>query len=157
MTIEIERKFLVTTLPESELGSSLREEVQQGYLIVEAGREVRVRRKGQSYFFTEKKGNGLKRVENETLITERIFNALWPLTEAKRLEKTRYSFMSDGVKLELDVYSGELEPLLILEAEFITEEQAQAWSPPWFAGQEVTGDKAYKNAQLAKNGKPDNG
>ena len=58
---------------------------------------------------------------------------------------------------ELDVYHGARQPLMTLETEFATEEQALAWSPPWFASSEVTGDTRYKNAQMAMTGTPDHG
>lgn len=157
MAIEIERKFLVKELPVAELQPALVEQIQQGYLIRESEREVRIRRKGDLFFLTEKKGTGMTREEHEILISEAMFDALWPLTNGMQLEKARSTFMLDGHQLELDVYQGELAPLMILETEFTTEEQALAWSPPWFAGREVTGDKRYKNAQLATAGKPDNG
>lgn len=157
MAIEIERKFLVEELPVTELQNAIVDEIQQGYLIREADREVRIRRKGELFFLTEKKGAGLSRDEHDILINEHIFNALWPMTKGMQLEKARSTFMLDGYQLELDVYHGTLQPLMVLETEFASEEEAFAWSPPAFAGVEVTGDKRYKNAQLAKTGKPDNG
>lgn len=157
MAIEIERKFLVNELPGAELEQALVEQIQQGYLIRESEREVRIRRKGDLCFLTEKKGSGLRREEHEILISEAMFEALWPLTKGMQLAKARSTFTLDGHQLELDVYQGELEPLMVLETEFESEEQAHAWTPPWFAGAEVTGDKRYKNAQLAMAGKPDRG
>ena len=157
MAIEIERKFLVEKLPVTELQHAILEEIQQGYLIWESEREVRIRRKGELFWLAEKKGIGLIRDEHEILINKQMFAALWPVTGGMQLEKARSTFMLDGYQLELDVYHGALKPLMVLEAEFSTEEQALAWSPPWFAGSELTGDRRYKNAQLAKSGKPDNG
>ncbi len=157
MPIEIERKFLVEKLPVTELQNAVLGEIEQGYLIQEPDREVRIRGKGVLFFLTEKKGAGLSRDEHEIAINVQMFDALWPMTGGMQLEKARSTFMLDSHQLELDVYHGALKPLMILEAEFLTEEQALAWSPPWFAGSEVTGDKQYKNAQLAKAGKPDNG
>lgn len=157
MAIEIERKFLLKELPVNEMKNALVEEIQQGYLVREPEREVRVRRKGELFYLTEKKGSGLSREEHEILINETIFNALWPLTHGMQLVKSRSTFTLDGKQLELDVYHDTLQPLMVLEIEFDSEEEALAWSPPWFAGPEVTGDKRYKNAQLATVGKPGNG
>lgn len=157
MAIEIERKFLVKELPVTELQNAVVEVIQQGYLIREADREVRIRSKGVHFYLTEKKGSGLIREEHEVLVNEHIFKALWPMTDGMQLKKTRSTFMLDGHELELDVYQGALQPLMILETEFTSEEQALAWSPPWFAGFEVTGEARYKNAQLAMTGIPDHG
>jgi adenylate cyclase len=152
--IEIERKFLLKELPVAELQNANHEEIQQGYLILEADRELRIRRKEKLFFLTEKKGTGLCRDEYEILINEKIFDVLWPMTRKLRLEKTRATFTLNGQQLELDVYQGALKPLMILEVEFETKDQANAWSSPWFAGAEVTEDKRYKNSQLAKEGNP---
>lgn len=157
MAVEIERKFLVTELPTEELQYARTEDIQQGYLLREETRELRVRRKGDQCFLTEKKGAGLSREEHEIGITEAMFLALWPLTGGCQLEKARTTFDLQGQTLELDIYRGSLEPLMVLEAEFSTEEDAMKWSAPWFAGAEVTGDKRYKNAQLAVDGIPGNG
>lgn len=157
MAIEIERKFLVEELPVSELQDALVEEIHQGYLLREAEREVRIRRKGQLFFLTEKTGSGLSRNEQEIQITEQMFNALWPLSAGMQLEKARSTFTLDGQTLELDVYHGSLKPLMILETEFSSEEEALAWTAPPFAGREVTGEERYKNALLATKGNTDDG
>jgi CYTH domain-containing protein len=41
-----------------------------------------------------------------------------------------------------------------LEVEFASEEDARAWTPPVWAGRDVTGDKAYANQTLAVRGAP---
>lgn len=157
MAIEIERKFLVERLPEEALEAGSSEEIRQGYLIRESDREVRIRRKGEQCYLTEKSGGGMARQEHEIRITDAMFDALWPLTAGSQLEKTRRTFDWQGQRLELDVYRGSLAPLMVLEAEFDTEADALAWSPPNFLGAEVTGDKRYKNAQLAESGMPSHG
>ena len=53
---------------------------------------------------------------------------------------------------ELDVYEGALAGLVTLEVEFASEDAARAWTPPPWAGRDVTGDKAYANQTLAVRG-----
>ena len=63
MSLEIERKFLVTSLP-GAMDRDPHEHIIQGYVVVGAdGSEVRLRRKGQKYFETVKLGRGEVRSE----------------------------------------------------------------------------------------------
>ena len=63
MSLEIERKFLVTSLP-GAMDRYPHEHIIQGYVAVGAdGSEVRLRRKGQKYFETVKLGWGGVRSE----------------------------------------------------------------------------------------------
>lgn len=104
MAREIERKFLVDRLPE-EIARVAEEEVAQGYLAT-GHDEVRIRRRGDSHFLTVKQGQGLTRVEVEVPLDPASFAELWPLTEGRRVEKTRRVTSVDGRKLEVDVYRG---------------------------------------------------
>ena len=149
---EIERKFLVASLP--DLSSLSGEEILQGYISTVADcAEVRVRQKGSKYFQTIKSEGGLKRREIEVEISKEQFDSLWPETEGRRLNKTRYEIPYDGVTIELDVYGGELEGLAVAEVEFETEQESVRFTPPSWFGQEVTNDRAFRNKSLAKIGK----
>ncbi|MBK1877338.1 CYTH domain-containing protein [Pelagicoccus mobilis] len=151
-TYEIERKFLVTKLPE-ELGATSSKHLRQGY-ITTGETEVRLRHNGAQATLTCKKGNGLKRQEQEIKITDEQFESLWPLTEKSRIEKTRYNIPFQDLTIELDVYHGVHEPLLVAEVEFEDEPQSQAFAPPDYFGPEVTNDFRYKNQSLATKGLP---
>jgi len=83
------------------------------------------------------------------------FEALWPLTEGRRLRKRRHLLPDDGVEVEVDVYEGELEGLIVAEIEFDSEEQARGFEPPPWLGDEVTGDERFLNESLAVDGAPD--
>lgn len=87
----------------------------------------------------------------EIEIDEDQFNALWNATEGKRIEKTRYEIPHEDGVIELDVYHGGLDGLVTAEMEFDSEEKSDKFSPPEWFGEEVTGDKKYKNQQLAMN------
>jgi adenylate cyclase len=152
-TQEIERKWLVRELP--DLGTLNREQIIQGYLAVTSdGTEVRIRRKGEACFETVKRQGGLRRDEIEVEISHDQFRILWPATEGRRLEKTRYALQWNGHQLELDVYQGALAGLVIAELEFESVEESKRFSPPAWLGEEVTEEKRYKNSSLALNGRP---
>ncbi len=151
---EIERKFLVRSLPEN-LDQYPYEEISQGYIaIVEDGTEVRLRKKGNRYFQTIKSGGGKIRTETEIEISEEQFNSLWQTTKDKRLEKIRYKIPYEGRTIELDVYRGSLDGLASTEVEFGSPEESDQFVPPEWFGKDVTDDRRYKNQNLALRGLP---
>jgi adenylate cyclase len=152
---EIERKFLVTDLP-PDMDRARSDLIEQGYIAIVDDLEVRVRRLGGQAVLTIKKGGGQKRLEEEIEIDAARFERLWPLTEGRRLEKTRHTIpASSGLELEVDVYAGELEGLVTVEVEFSSEADASSFDPPSWFGAEVTDDPHYKNQSLASHGLPD--
>jgi CYTH domain-containing protein len=152
--IEIERKFLVEQLPHG-LDAYPSREIEQGYLAISDDVEVRLRRYGDQTFLTVKSSGTESRVEEEIEIDERRFDALWPLTDDRRIEKRRYAIPSgDGLTVELDVYRGRLSGLVTAEVEFTSLANASAYVPPAWFGRDVTEDPRYKNKQLATDGLP---
>ncbi len=153
---EIERKFLVAEVP-GALDDHPSEAIEQGYVAVERSVEVRLRRRGGRALLTVKSGAGRVRVEEEFEIDDRRFESLWPLTEGRRVTKTRYRLPAAGgdLTIELDVYSGDLDGLVVAEVEFESGSAADAFEPPDWFGAEVTDDTRYANRALAVDGVPD--
>jgi CYTH domain-containing protein len=152
--MEVERKLLVDEAP--PLGDWSSKRLEQGYLAITDDAEVRIRRAdGDDGRLTVKSSPGLSRVEEELPLAPGAFERLWPLTEGRRLVKVRHTREdAPGVVFELDVYEGALAGLVVLEVEFAGEDAASAWTPPDWAGREVTGEKAYANQSLALHGAP---
>lgn len=154
MAAEIERKFVVGDPPAGALDHpSL--QIDQGYLVSDGETEVRLRRRDSTHFLTIKKGHGSVREETEVEITPEQFDRLWPQTEGWRVEKRRYLVpLDEGLTAEMDVYAAELEGLVTVEVEFGSEAAGRDFSPPGWFGDEVTGDVAYSNQQMARRGIP---
>jgi CYTH domain-containing protein len=152
---EIERKYLVATLPDN-IDSHPHSEILQGYLAIDAnGSEVRLRRKGDQLFETIKSAGGLTRAEYEIELTPVQFQTLWPATEGRRVEKIRYDIThASGAKIELDIYKGDLAGLCTAEVEFASEAESHEFAVPSWFGKEVTADSRYKNKNLALYGLP---
>jgi adenylate cyclase len=152
--VEIERKFLVGAVPDLSGYESI--SIEQGYLAlaVDGGAEVRLRRKDGERLLTVKGGTGEVRAEEEIELDAERFDSLWPLTEGRRLAKTRYLIPLGEHTAELDVYAGELEGLVTAEVEFDSEAEADGFRPPEWLGREVTGDERYLNESLATVGRP---
>ena len=146
---EIERKFLIRELPE-QLAEFPHAEISQGYLVsLDDGLQVRLRKSNESYSLTYKRGVGNVREEREVELTPAQFDALWPATEGKRLEKTRYDIPLGNRVVEIDVYGGRHNGLVVAEVEFDDEESAKNFQPPDWLGDDVTGDPRYSNQLLA--------
>ena len=69
---------------------------------------------------------------------------------AKKLSKTRYSVPPFGI----DVFEGELEGLLLAEAEFDSAAEADALTPP-FCFKEVSADARFTGGQLVRASRRD--
>jgi CYTH domain-containing protein len=148
---EIERKFRVARLPTDLVeGTSLR----QAYVAVEGDVEVRVRSDGTHHALTVKGGAGLVRDEVEVAIDATAFADLWRVAGTRHLEKTRHRVDLNGLTAELDLYAGALAGLAVVEVEFASRQEAEAFDPPDWFGAELTGEAAWSNAALARNGAP---
>jgi adenylate cyclase len=146
---EIERKFLIRELPR-DLTSYSSNGISQGYLVsLPDGLQVRLRKSGAKYSLTFKRGTGNVREEREVELTASQFDALWPATEGKRLVKTRYEIPFGDRVVEIDVYGGRHEGLVVAEVEFDDQDAAKNFQPPDWLGHDVTGDPRYSNQLLA--------
>lgn len=84
------------------------------------------------------------------------FSVLAASLPGTRIRKLRHRLHSSpGVMLLVDEFQGELDGLLIAEAEFKTREQLEAYAMPEFAVCEVTDDLEFTGGHLAKNGLPE--
>lgn len=150
--LEIERKFLVSTMP--DLAAASRSSLRQGYLTVpEDSVEVRLRQADETFILCVKFGEGIVRGEREIEISEAQFGTLWPQTEGRRVEKTRWAGqLEEGLTYELDIFAGDLAPLVMVEVEFRSEAEANRFvAPDWF-GRDVSTDKRFGNKALAVSG-----
>lgn len=131
-------------------------EIQQGYLCLGLD-EARVRRKGDAYLLTLKSAGGLTRREVEISLSPAQFETLWPLTEGQRLEKMRSVAelpQPNGVpaRIEIDRFRGCHAPLVLIECEFSSVDDAQGFNAPAYFGEEVTADPQFKNRSLVIRG-----
>jgi CYTH domain-containing protein len=146
---EIERKFLVQWLPDN-FKRARHFVIEQGYLATEsAGRQVRLRKRGKATSLTFKVGRGSHREEREVKVSPKQFATLWPGTAGRRLRKVRYEIPWEGLMIEVDIYRGRHEGLVVAEVEFPDTRSCRRFDPPWWFGREVTGEKRYSNVRLA--------
>ena len=148
--MEIERKYLVRKLPEN-LEQYNKKKIAQGYLCTEP--VVRIRRSNDDYYMTYK-GDGLMvREEYNLPLTQEAYEHLRPKIDGLLIAKTRYLIPLDNkLTAELDVFEEDLNGLVIVEVEFHTVEEVNAFhAPDWF-GEDVTNSGKYHNSYLSQHG-----
>lgn len=153
MSKEIEKKYLLSSIPENIILES-ESEIHQTYFAV-GEEEVRVRKKinkqKESHTLTVKKGSGLSREEIETEISLSTYNQLLSSTTKKALVKTRKTtkILHDGLEYlaEIDIYK-DIDDLIVVEIEFENEITANKFKKPLWFGEDVTEDKRFKNQNL---------
>ena len=97
-------------------------------------------------------GNSLVREEYETELTKEEYENLLRKTEGNVIEKTRYLVPEGNLTMEIDVFEGVFEGLCYMEIEFENESEALSYKNPDWVIKDVTSDKKYTNASLAKCG-----
>jgi adenylate cyclase len=151
---EIERKWVADQPPAADAlgaGTALR----QGYVAIDGDVTVRVRISSRQAWLTIKGGGeGLDRTEVEVDLDLPEAEDLWEHTADRRLEKTRHRIPVDEYTAEVDLFTGPLDGLCVVEVEFPTVGAAEAFRAPAWFGREVTGQPEWSNASLARFGRP---
>lgn len=145
--MEIERKFLIKTLPEN-LESYPCRHLAQGYLCVKP--VVRIRKDNEKYELTYKSGGMMARMEYNLPLTAQAFEHLKTKIDGRLITKRRYMIPLDPYTIELDIFEGDLSPLIIAEVEFPTIEEANNFTAPDWFGEDVTYDGRYHNSYLSR-------
>ena len=147
MAIEIERKFLVKERPFAMAKRSLK--INQGYILNEKSKVIRVREKGDDYFLTIKGNNiGISRLEYDFPISkEDAKELIFHFCKTTLIEKTRHYVEHKGHTWEVDEFHGTNDGLIVAEIELESEDEK--FEIPNWIGQEVTQDERYYNMNLA--------
>ncbi len=153
MPKEIEIKFLVSHIPDGLIETK----IKQGYLQSEKHRTVRIRTlvknpDGKEASLTIKGASnkrGTSRYEFETEIPFDEATYLLKLCDVPLIEKTRYIYILDNIKWEIDEFHGVNRGLFLAEVELSDENQNIVL--PDFIVEEVTGINKYYNSMLQKN------
>ena len=145
--MEIERKYLIRRLPEN-LSQYQCKKIAQGYICTNP--VVRIRKSDDEYYLTYK-GKGLMAREEYNLpLTQEGYEHMLPKIDGRLIEKSRYLIPLDGkLTAELDIFEGNLAPLIIVEVEFDSLDAANSFIPPEWFGEDVTESRKYHNSNLA--------
>ena len=148
--MEIERKFLVEPdrLPFRPEEYPHRK-IEQAYLCTSP--VVRIRRDGDEYYLTYKSKGLMVREEYNLPLTEEAYRHLREKADGRIIEKTRYVIpLESSFALELDIFEGDLAPLVLGEIEFPDEGSARDYHAPEWLGEDVTYSTLYHNSTLSQ-------
>lgn len=153
-TLEIERKYLVLKLPETLKNYPCRI-IEQGYL--NTNPVIRIRRDNEKYELTYKSKGLMTREEYNLPLTKEAYEHLLLKIDGRLIRKRRYMLPlcdftenASGLMIELDVFEGDLAPLLLAEVEFPDEASANSFTPPAWFGEDVTFSGKYHNSYLSQ-------
>lgn len=157
--VEIERKWLAAPnkIP-FDLDDADKTFIEQTYICFSPEIRVRKLNNGEYYTFTVKSNmsaDGIIRNETEFEISVEEYNTLFAMKQGTTIKKTRYQVLHNGQLMAIDIFDAQLEGLAYLEIEFENIDDAKKFNTPDWVIKEVTDDIAYKNAQLAQHGFPD--
>lgn len=146
--MEIERKFLIPELP-ADLDQYQYHLIEQGYLCVDP--VVRIRRQDDKYILTYKGSGLMSREEYNLPLTEEAYYHLKGKVDGNLISKKRYLIpLENSLCIELDVFNAPFDWLHMAEVEFSSEEEALAFTPPAWFGEDVTLDGRYHNSYLSR-------
>ena len=148
--MEIERKYLIDEIP-FDLKDYSCKVIEQGYLNTDP--VVRVRRSNDKYILTYKGSGLMVREEYNLPLNKEAYEHLLTKADGIILTKKRYMIPvpgSDHLTIELDVFEGHYHGLILAEVEFASEEEAKAFNPPAWFGEDVTLSGEYHNSRLSQ-------
>ena len=146
--MEIERKYLIERdkLPICYNKYSYHE-IEQAYLCTEP--VIRVRKSDDEYYMTYKSKGLMVREEYNLPLTSEGYGHLLAKADGSIIRKKRYLIPYEKYTIELDIFEGKHEGLILAEVEFETEEQANVFVPPDWFGEDVTFSSKYHNSTLS--------
>lgn len=144
---EIERKYLIRTLPEN-LDSYPYHEIEQGYLCTSP--VVRIRRQDDEYYLTYKSKGLMIREEYNLPLTAEAYTHLKAKIDGRLISKRRYLIPFASYTIELDVFFSPVKDLILAEVEFPSETEALSFQEPDWFGEDVTNSPLYHNSSLSK-------
>ncbi len=154
---EIERKYLIIRPTDEYLSSLPRTEITQTYLKnASEGVTERVRKRGLdgNFVYThtiKKRIDFMSSMENEREISEEEYVSLLLRrdTELTPIHKVRALIEKDGFTFEIDVYPF-WKKQAVMEVELPSEETEFILPETVTVLREVTGERAYSNARMAR-------
>ncbi len=153
--MEIERKFLIIDSVE-EWKKFPSKQIEQGYLCTK-GCTLRIRKADDVCYLTLKRNLTAKGANASAIVNHEVeeeiplssYEALSEKTEGNVVRKVRYYIPYGEHTIELDVFQGRLEGLVLAEIEYHSIEEAEQLSVPGWFGPEVSFDKRFRNSYLS--------
>lgn len=150
--VEHELTFLATDLP-PELTASTPERIVDVYVPSDPAQHprLRLRRRGERFELTKKlpvrAGDASAHRELTIPLTAEEFEEL--AVGDRRVEKVRHQAEVQGHRVEVDVFTGALAGLVLIDVEFGSRAELLGYAPPDFFGPDVTQEDLIAGGLLA--------
>ncbi len=144
---EIERKFLVTSVPNIPILSRY---TSERYLLESIeGTEERITHIGDQYYYELKRIlSNTERTRDKREISEARFNKLRERAYGQLRRET--FIIKKRPKVVIQVYKDEFDGLMRAEVEFDSQEEANNFQPSKWMGREITGLAIARDSTLAR-------
>lgn len=145
MKNEIERKFYVKEMP--DLSGITPLHYERYFLERGDGREIRISKVNDLYFYEDKSEvSALERTRSKKEISEEEFEK-FKQDASEAIIRERYN-ISSHPDIAIQIYHGKFEGLVRAEVEFDSEDDAKAFIPPFWIGEEMTGLPIARDSKL---------
>ncbi len=151
--VELELTYLAARLPD-ELNGTTPKEMQDVYVPADLSihPRVRLRRKGDRYEFTKKTpisdGDASAHNEETVRLTEAEYKTLASASN-RSVSKDRYNVVLGDHPAEVDVFTGPLAGLVLIDFEFDSAEALRSFTPPKECLADVTQEDFVAGGLLA--------
>ncbi len=149
---ELETTYLLKTVPDG-LNFAPQKELLDIYLPSTAQHPIlRIRKRGEKYEITKKEpvdnDDASRQLETTIGLTPEEYAELSKVS-GRRIRKTRYYLEREGVTFEIDVFQDELKGLVLVDVEFQSLEEKEAFIMPDFCLRDITQEKFVAGGILA--------
>lgn len=110
-----------------------------------------MRRSDNEYYMTYKSKGLMVREEYNLPLTRESYEHLLAKADGAVIKKKRYLIPYEDRTIELDIFEGNHEGLILAEVEFETEDMANVFTAPDWFGEDVTFSSKYHNSTLSQN------
>ena len=148
---EIEKTYLAKFLP-PDLGKAESKEIIDLYIPHSLPHpKIRIRKHDNEFAITKKVNihglNNALHEETSIKITGEEFAGLKEIP-SRKIEKTRYYYPYKGRNIEIDVFNGSLQGLVLVDVEFSDPAELEVFEMPDFCLSDVTEEKAFAGGRL---------
>ena len=157
---EIERKYLLkdSILSLTKEHGLQKHKISQFYTTITPAKGVRYRQMDDRYFKTVKYGSGASREEIEVEISETKFQKKLQDRIKTPIRKNRYMFDFHGKEYSIDLFKKDLKGFYILEIEFLSMKDLEAFKLPDILAKhvikDVSFDESFRNKNIVLDGRP---
>lgn len=145
--MEIERKFFIPELPENWAEYPF-SQIEQAYISRDP--VIRVRRRDDQYILTVKGSGVLVREEHELPLSAEAYQRLKEKAEGNVIRKRRVLIPCGPYTIEMDLFEEPFDDLVMAEVEFPSVEEAMAFTPPEWFGEDVTENPRFHNSNMTR-------